>query len=175
MVAATARNSGFAGFGQYFIYENQVVRVIAMDAYRHILFATDLGAENRKTAQRAAQLAQCLGAQLSLIHVVEYLPLDYGGDQIYPMDLDLEDKLVSRARSELEKLGDELGVVAADRHIEVGVAKLEILRIAEAVGADLILVGSHGRHGLALLLGSTANAVLHRAKCDVLAVRVDNR
>jgi universal stress protein A len=37
---------------------------------------------------------------------------------------------------------------------------------------DLIIIGSHGRHGIRILLGSTANAILHSAKCDVLAVRV---
>ena len=47
-----------------------------------------------------------------------------------------------------------------------------ILGAAKEHGADLIVVGSHGRHGLALLLGSTANAVLHGAPCDVLAVRI---
>ena len=43
---------------------------------------------------------------------------------------------------------------------------------AHQIAADLIVVGSHGRHGIALLLGSTANGVLHGAPCDVLAVRV---
>jgi universal stress protein A len=42
-------------------------------------------------------------------------------------------------------------------------------------GADLIVIGSHGRHGLQLLLGSTANGVLHLSECDVLAVRVGNK
>ncbi len=37
---------------------------------------------------------------------------------------------------------------------------------------DLIIIGTHGQHGIALLLGSTANAVLHGVSCDVLAVRV---
>jgi universal stress protein A len=46
------------------------------------------------------------------------------------------------------------------------------VRIAKERGVDLIVVGSHGRHGLQLLLGSTANGVLHLAECDVLAVRV---
>ena len=44
--------------------------------------------------------------------------------------------------------------------------------MAKDIGADLIVVGSHGRYGLALLMGSTANGVLHGATCDVLAVRV---
>jgi universal stress protein A len=146
-----------------------------MNQYRHILLAADLSGENPRTSQRAKQLAACFGARLSLVHVVEYLPLDYGGDQIYPMDLDLEDKLVSRAREELERLGRELDVDPTDQHVVIGAAKIEILRIAEEHDVDLILVGSHGRRGLALLLGSTANAVLHRANCDVLAVRVEDR
>lgn len=54
----------------------------------------------------------------------------------------------------------------------MGSPKLEIVRVAEERQVDLIVVGSHGRHGLALLLGSTANGVLHHAKCDVLAVRL---
>jgi len=49
-----------------------------------------------------------------------------------------------------------------------------ILRFAREQDIDLIVVGSHGRHGIDVLLGSTANAVLHRAHCDVLAVRVDS-
>ena len=53
-----------------------------------------------------------------------------------------------------------------------GIPKQEIINVAEQQQVDLIVVGSHGRHGLALLLGSTANSILHTAKCDVLAVRL---
>ncbi|MEW8014407.1 MAG: universal stress protein, partial [Candidatus Sedimenticola endophacoides] len=56
--------------------------------------------------------------------------------------------------------------------VEVGVPKREIVRVAQEHGADLIVLGSHGRHGLQLLLGSTASGVLHLAGCDVLAVRI---
>ncbi|EAW31305.1 hypothetical protein GP2143_07144, partial [marine gamma proteobacterium HTCC2143] len=58
------------------------------------------------------------------------------------------------------------------QHIIVGRAENEIHSLAEELGAELIVVGSHGRHGIALLLGSTANGILHGATCDVLAVRV---
>jgi universal stress protein A len=58
------------------------------------------------------------------------------------------------------------------QHLIFGRPEAEIHRVAEELEADLIVVGSHGRHGLALLLGSTANGVLHGAKTDVLAVRV---
>jgi len=56
----------------------------------------------------------------------------------------------------------------------MGSPKTEIIRVAQENGVDLIVVGSHGRHGLALLLGSTANGVLHYAPCDVLAVRLQD-
>jgi universal stress protein A len=45
-------------------------------------------------------------------------------------------------------------------------------RMAKEEDVDLIIVGSHGRHGLALIFGSTSNSVLHGAPCDVLAVRI---
>ena len=57
------------------------------------------------------------------------------------------------------------------RLIEFGSTKNEVLRVAEEHKVDLIVTGSHGKHGLALLLGSTANAILHGADCDVLIVR----
>jgi universal stress protein A len=53
-----------------------------------------------------------------------------------------------------------------------GSPKSEICLLAEREQVDLIVVGSHGRHGLSLLLGSTANSVLHYARCDVMAVRL---
>ncbi|MCZ6869325.1 MAG: universal stress protein, partial [Gammaproteobacteria bacterium] len=57
-------------------------------------------------------------------------------------------------------------------HVCVGNPASEIHRLSEAEGVDLVVMGTHGRHGLGLLLGSTANAVLHGVKCDVLAVRI---
>jgi universal stress protein A len=66
----------------------------------------------------------------------------------------------------------QLGVADAGQHVAQGSTKNEITRLALELQADLIVMGSHGRHGLALLLGSTANAVLHAAPCDVLAIRV---
>lgn len=143
-----------------------------MEAYKHILLATDLSPECSAVADRAAELARQYSARLSLVHVVEYVAMEYAGDLIMPEDLDLEGKLVTHAEQELTRLASHLGVPQADRHVEQGSTKREILRVAEQNGVDLIVIGSHGRHGLALLLGSTANAVLHGAGCDVLAVRV---
>jgi hypothetical protein len=81
------------------------------------------------------------------------------------------DYVAKKAKS-LMQLGEKLAVDLANRWMLWGVPKQEIIHIAEQEKVDLIVVGSHGRHGLALLLGSTANSILHHAKCDVMAVRL---
>jgi len=84
----------------------------------------------------------------------------------------IPEEIHKQARSHIDELCEPLNIEDSHRHLVVGRPETEIHHIAEEIGADLVIVGSHGRHGLALLLGSTANGVLHGAKCDVLAVRI---
>jgi universal stress protein A len=140
--------------------------------YRHILLAVDFAPETESAVVRAQQLREQCGARLSLLHVVEYLPMSYSGDLALPDDFDLERELLDVAGKQMDLLGTRLGVPQADCHIESGATGRTILRIAEEISADLIVLGSHGRHGLAILLGSTARTVLNDAPCDVLAVRI---
>ena len=84
---------------------------------------------------------------------------------------EVEVSIREQAEKELNTLADRLGVDAKHRLLEFGSTKNEVLRIAQEYNVDLIVTGSHGKHGLALLLGSTANAILHGAECDVLIVR----
>ena len=139
--------------------------------YTHILLAVDFSPSTERSAQRAVELAHRYGARLSLIHVVEYLPIALDAELMLPPMAGVEEQLMENARKHLAELAASLGVNEAPRYVELGSTKLEILRVAEAQGVDLIVVGSHGRHGLARMLGSTASAVLHGAHCDVLAVR----
>jgi len=143
-----------------------------MEPYKHILHATDFSNACSVVRERAAQIAAQHGAKLSLLHVVDYVPLDLSNDMMLAEPIDIDGRLVDEARSNLDRLAAELGVPEEQSHITLGSTGSEIRRVAEEQGVDLIVVGSHGRHGLALLLGSTANAVLHGAACDVLAVRV---
>ena len=140
--------------------------------YRHLLLAADFAPETDCVVARAAELRAHLQARLTLLHVVEYLPMSYSGDLVLPEDFDLEQELVEVAKRQMAALGERLDVPPQDRRIETGSTGRTILRVAEEVGADLIVLGSHGRHGLALLLGSTARSVLNGAQCDVLAVRI---
>ena len=85
---------------------------------------------------------------------------------------DMEERLIENAQRSLRLLAKKLGAANAECRVLVGTPKTAIVQAASESGADLIVLGSHGVHGLELLLGSTANAVLHGATCDVLAVRV---
>jgi len=140
--------------------------------YSLMLVAVDFTADSDNLIARAVQLRDQCGAHLCLLHVVEYLPMAYSGDLVLPEGFDLEQELLDVAARQMASLGERLGVAEADRRVEIGNTGHTILRVAEEIGADLILVGSHGRHGLAALLGSTARRVLNGARCDVLAVRV---
>lgn len=137
--------------------------------YKHILFATDLSNESDFIISKVRTISGYTGAKLSLIHVVEPMP---GYSYAYLGIEDIEGQLIEESRTALAKLGDELAVDKKDQFVEVGPTKSKIQEIAESIGVDLVVCGSHGRHGLSLLLGSTANAILHGAKCDVLVVRL---
>ncbi len=145
-----------------------------MTLYKHILLAVDFYDQNQPIKIRAKQLAEQTQAQLSLIHVVDNLPITDVTYGPIPFDVDLTQEWMEASKRRLTQLGDELGVPEQRQWLVLGSAKLEIVRVAEENAVDLIVIGSHGRHGLALLLGSTANGVLHHATCDVLAVRLQN-
>lgn len=141
--------------------------------YRHLLLAADFSEHGERVSEHARDLAQRYQADLSVIHVVENLPImDSSFDPIKPFDVDLTEQNFEMARQRLAALADRLGIPEDRRCVEMGSPKLEITRIAGERQVDLIVLGSHGRHGIALLLGSTASSVIHHAACDVLAVRL---
>jgi universal stress protein A len=144
-----------------------------MENYNHILLAADFSGHGVAVADRAKDLAEKYQAKLSIIHVMDNLLItDTAYGSSIPFDLDLTAELMAAAKQRLAQLAEKLGIPEENQWMEMGSPKLEIIRIAEENNVDLIVVGSHGRHGLALLLGSTANGVLHHANCDVLAVRI---
>lgn len=143
-----------------------------MALYHNLLVALDLTEESREILEKATSIGA--GAQMSLVHVIEPLAYAYGGD--IPMDLsEVQGQLQQQASEQLAKLGKVAGIAPENQHVVIGQPTSEIHRLAEEKNTDLIVVGSHGRQGLALLLGSTANGVLHGVKCDVLAVRVNTK
>lgn len=147
---------------------------MAIPVYKNILLALDLHNDcDKSTIDRAVQIANSYGAMLNLVHAVVHINA-YGIAQAYPVVLNIEEDQVEVARTELAKVGKALNIPAERQFVEIGSPKTVIIQKAIDIQADLIIVGSHGRHGISLLLGSTANAVLHHANCDVLAVRVND-
>lgn len=143
-----------------------------MNTYRHILIGLDLSEQEAKAvASKALALATSLGARVSFAHVIEPLTFAYAGD--IPVDLsETQAAMEQHAEKSLNRLVSDLGATAETVRVVIGPTADELRHLAGEINADLIVVGSHARHGLALLLGSTASHVLRGAECDVLAVRI---
>ena len=145
-----------------------------MADYKTILVAVDFSEVSAGAMRVATDLARRLGAQLKVVHVVQPqpVPLPLEGSAIY-MDevqswqLDEAEKSLAEF---IQKQGGQ-GVVAVTK-VRTGVAATEISQEAVDIGADLIVLGTHGRSGLKhLLMGSIAESVLRVAPVPVLCVR----
>jgi len=145
-----------------------------MAEYKKILVALDFSRSAELVAQRAKEIAERNRAELTLLHVCEYMPpIDLAYEPVVMPEWDIKDEaLLEQAEAQLKRLADKLRLGDARRQVVLGIAKADIVSIAREQQVDLIVLGSHGRHGISRLLGSTANNVLHNAPCDVLAVRI---
>ena len=141
--------------------------------YGHILVAVDFSEASGPTLERGGALARACGSRVTLMHVIDHFPVDRSNELIAPED---EDPL----RYEEQRSDQKLAILAQAAGLEGyeirdlvtdTTAKREIPAYAEENEVDLIVVGSHGRHGVDALLGSVAIGVVHRAGCDVLVVR----
>jgi universal stress protein A len=146
-----------------------------MPGYKKIAVAIDLSSESAAIMKRARDVASPDG-QIHLIYVQEPMDSVYMGVVPYGpvfvgMD-EVEENLRSELQDKLDDIGQKYDVPETARHFLNGTPAREIHRFAEENDMDLIVLGTHGQKGVQLLLGATANSVLHGAICDVLAVRV---
>lgn len=141
-------------------------------SYMHILVALDLSLEAGYLCQKAREQSVVDKSRITLMHVVEPVMAmpPYELPSMFPEGL--EQQIVEQAKLRLDALGKEYGISEWELKVDIGGTKSMILDYAQSNNVDLIVIGSHGRHGLSRLLGSTSNAVLHHAECDVLAVRI---
>lgn len=137
--------------------------------YDNALFATALVEHSDEVAQRAVSFTNNTNAKLSVLHVVEPV-MGYGFGTIGSDAI--EAGLESKALKQLTDLANEAGISEESLSVKEGSPKSLILETAHEYAADLIIIASHGKHGVAHLLGSTAITIVHSAKCDVLTVRV---
>jgi len=144
-----------------------------MSTYQHVLLAVDYSEHGDTVAQKAKRLAEKYQAKLSVIHVLDNIPMpDTRYGTVISLTEDSCYDLLEAEKARLMQIGNQLNIDQANRWMVWGTPKQEIVELAKREQIDLIVVGSHGRHGLSLLLGSTANSVLHYARCDVMAIRL---
>ena len=142
-----------------------------MSSYRQLLVAIDLSDQSRAIAAKSVELARQWQAQLRLLHVIEFVPVEPMSDALVPV-VQIDDRVVARAKEQIVALATGLDVAADCCRVATGNVKGEILRQAREVNADLIVLGCRERHGLSILVNLTEDTVLHGAPCDVLAMRV---
>jgi universal stress protein A len=146
-----------------------------MATYQKILVAVDLSSESELVLQKA-QLIADPDTVIHLVYVQEPMDNVYVG--IVPQSAafsglgDLEAQLGEELKQKLSTLGERFAIPVDNLHILNGSPAHEIHRFANDNDIGLIVIGTHGQKGLQLLLGSTANSVLHGAGCDVLSVRI---
>jgi nucleotide-binding universal stress UspA family protein len=141
---------------------------------QHILVPTDFSDASSHAVSYAAALASSLHARVHLVHVLEE-PLLTPGPYEYPLpDMPARrERLYQQALADLSEVASTFGGdVVVTSEVRGGAATDAILNAAVDYGADLIVMGTHGRTGLLhLLAGSVAERVTRLARCPVLAVR----
>lgn len=162
-----------------------------MKTYKKILVAVDLEGGSETVMARASELTaeytdhiatehHTTETKVIILNVGHYPMPTYAGvygEGLYSAQELSVDFSAIRARliPQIEQLVEKSELVGAECVVEFGRPADLILELAEREGVDLIILGSHGKHGIRLLLGSTANSVLHHADCDVLAVRIEKK
>jgi universal stress protein A len=141
-----------------------------MREYKKILLAVDVTEGSEQIAERARDVAERYGAEVILLHVVEYVPVEPMGEALLPA-VQIEGELIERATRRIAELAQKTGLEQAERIVQAGNIKAELVRIATDRGVDLIVLGSRERHGLSIMFNQTEDTILHAAPCDVLAVR----
>ena len=145
--------------------------------FKHIVIATDGSPASEHAAQLAVGLARLHGAKLTAVYVVDPYPY-LGVGEINPMGfqsyMSAAQDQAAQAHAYVERLSSQ-----GDRPVPLEVRLVEevgaasgIVQTAESLGADLIVLGSHGRSGIArLMLGSVSNKVVAESKVPVLVTR----
>lgn len=147
----------------------------ARDKYRHILAAVDLSDESHQVLDIAQILGEQEHAELHVIHVIKPFQHAYAGispGTISDVGMRFEEEADKQARAHMKTMTASRGLPADAMLIRHGAPHLEIKDAVSELGTDMLVVGTHGKHGVELLLGSVANAVIHGITCDVLAVRI---
>ena len=141
-----------------------------MKAYQHILLAMDFSEISKRAAKRAVLLAGYFNSRLTIVHVLE----THGA---LPEPMEQDTHAVKQHQDQFERFFKEINISGAMPiiHVTSDSAKDVIVRVAEEIKADLIVIGSAGVNDARRALSATAEGVLRGARCEVLVVRSLNK
>jgi len=145
-----------------------------MSIYNKVVLALDLSDEVENIFDKAKAVLK-EGGEMYVIHIMEPLDAIYFSDAYGAASVQFQkaqDEMQTITKNRLAEFCKKHGVPEGQQSLIIGSPAKEIRRFAEENDAEVIVVGTHGRHGVGLLLGSTANGVLHGTPCDVIAVKV---
>ncbi len=141
--------------------------------YQSILCLVALNENSRRVVKQAKALAEHFGAELRLLHVVEYVPLTGTEDAMLTAPIPIAEELESQARAFVAQLTEEFSINPASANVVNGDLTTELETRIQQGGIDLVVIGNHCRSGLSALFNHAEDTVLHRCACDMLAVSLD--
>jgi universal stress protein A len=140
--------------------------------YKRILLALDI-TEDMTPLMKKCQDIVTDWSDVYIAHVIEPIAMAYASDT--PIGLaELEEHCAEEARHAVNRIGDTLGVKAENRLVLHGNPSVEIEAAARDKGIELLIIGTHDKHGLMSLFGSTTKHVIQHAPCDVLGVHLQD-
>lgn len=151
-----------------------------MKAFKHIVCPYDFSDFSGKALEYAIKLTKCNGEKLTIVHIMVNPFLFEGGNPLLQSNVlaqDLLEKIRVEEQSKLDALKLRIKAEHPDVNIDLVIEEENdigdaLLAVQERIGADLIVMGSHGRKGIRrVFLGSVAESVLRNAKCPILIVK----
>jgi nucleotide-binding universal stress UspA family protein len=148
-----------------------------METIQTILHPTDFSDRSASALRLACSLARDQGARLVLVHVIpSHQPAFYAETDWVPQRQEAFQEDLKRYQEEMRKKLSQLQVpdpkVPAERVVKEGHPASVILHMAQEIPSDLIVMGTHGRTGRALVMGSVAEEVSRKAPCPVVTVKI---
>ncbi|BBH54584.1 universal stress protein [Fluviispira sanaruensis] len=140
-----------------------------MSMYKKILLCTDFSEDSLKYLGKSFKIAHSFQAETHLCHVVLPVASVPIHGYYYPMDIDLEKKIMEKAEEKMQEVAAQYKLETNQKHVFFGNPKPGIVAFAKENAFDLVIVAGH-HHSFIGMLGSTANYIANKIHCDVLIV-----
>lgn len=143
------------------------------EQYKHIVVAVDQSEDAESIGYKALCMAKRNRAKLTILNILESISLNtnYELMPVFPQGTD--DEVLADAKKSMRELSFKLGIPDVDTMVVSALSTKEgILKAVAELNADLLVIGSHTRQGLSLLLGSTSASIINDSPCDILTIKL---